>query len=110
MIDETGGNRGPRRAGALAVVAAVAVLTAACGVVHVSFGGSASKGPATYRANLAYAHCMHTHGVPNFPDPNPSQGFSISGHLNGNSPLARANDVCMHLLPRGSAAAPANAR
>ena len=69
MNGMTGGNRGPRRAAALAVVAAVAVLTAACGV-HVHFGssgGSASAGPPTYRANLAYAHCMQTHGVPDFP-------------------------------------------
>ena len=103
MNDKTGGNRGPRRAGALAVVAAVTVLTAACGVVHVSFGGSASTGSASFRANLGYAQCMQTHGVPNFPDPNPSQGFSVRGHLNGNGPLARASDACMHLLPRGSA-------
>jgi hypothetical protein len=105
MSDKTGGNRVLRRAGALAVAAAVAVLTAACGV-HVSFGvGSASTGSATYRANLAYAQCMRTHGVPNFPDPtNPSEGFSITGHLNGHAtgPLAQANDACEHLLPRGS--------
>ena len=69
MNDKTGGSRGPRRAGALAVVAAVAVLATACGV-HVSFsGGSASTGSAAFRENLAYAQCMQTHGVPNFPDP-----------------------------------------
>jgi hypothetical protein len=109
MNDTTGGSRGPRRAGALAVVAAAAVLTAACGVhVHMgSSGGSASMGSATYRADLAYAHCMQTHGMPNFPDPNPSQGFGVSGQLNGNandnSPVARANNACKRLLPRGSA-------
>ena len=73
MNGKTGGNRGLRRAAALAVVAAVAVLTAACGVVHVHFGssgGSASAGSATYRADLAYAQCMQTHGLPDFPDPN----------------------------------------
>ena len=97
-----GGNRGPRRAAALAVVVTVAVLTAACDVhVHIgSSSGSASAEPATYRANLAYAHCMQTHGVPDFPDPNPSAGFSISGHPTGNSPLARANDACQQLLCR----------
>ena len=109
MNGKTGGNRGPRRAAALAVVAAVAALTAGCGVVHVHFGssaGSASAEPATYRANLAYAHCMQTHGVPDFPDPIPSAriSISISGQPNGNpnSPTARANDACKHLLPAGS--------
>ena len=103
MNGKTGGNRGLRRAAALALVAAVAVLAAACGVVHVgSSGGSASTGSATYRADLAYAQCIRTHGVPDFPDPNPSAVFSISGHPHGNSPAARAYDACEQLLPAGS--------
>jgi subtilase family serine protease len=87
-------------AAALAVVAA-AVLTA-CGGSASSSGGSASKGPAAYQADLAYAHCMQTHGVPGFPDPNPSANINISGQPSGNSPAARANDACEHLLAAGS--------
>lgn len=108
MKDKTGGSRGPRRTRALAVVtAAVAVLTSACGV-HVSFGngsGNGSTGSATFRAELAFAHCMQTHGLPNFPDPtNANQGFGVSGQLNGpaTGPLAQAHNACAHLLPRGS--------
>jgi subtilase family serine protease len=113
MKDKTGGSRGPRRPAALAVVAAVAVLTA-CGGSPSSSGGSASAEPATYRADLAYAQCMRTHGVPDFPDPNPSASVSISGQPHGNSPAARANDACEHLLAAGStgtgsAAVPATA-
>ena len=64
MNDKTGGNRAPRRAGALAVAAAVAVLATAC-------GGSApsSASAPTYAQELALAQCMRGHGVPNFPDP-----------------------------------------
>jgi subtilase family serine protease len=115
MNDRTGGTRLLRRGGALAVTVAVAVLTTACGVVHVHFGssgGSASTGSATYRAELAYAQCMRAHGLPGFPNPNPSGGLSFhhqrrpsrSVRLNGNpnSPAARANDACKHLLPGGS--------
>jgi len=104
MSGKTGGNRGPRRAAALAVVAAVAMLTAACGGSRSSSGGSASAGSATYRADRAYAQCMQTHGVPGFPEPNPSGSFSISisGQPHANSPAARANDACEHLLPAGS--------
>ena len=75
MNGKTGGNRRPRRAAALAVAATVAVLTTACGVVHVHFGssgGSASTGPATYRAELAYAQCMRAHGLPSFHTPTPT--------------------------------------
>jgi subtilase family serine protease len=113
MNGKPGGNRGPRGAAALAVAAAVTILTA-CGGSPSSSGGSASAGSATYRADLAYAQCMRTHGVPGFPDPSPSEGFSISGQPRGNSPAARANDDCEHLLPAGStgtggATAPATA-
>ncbi len=105
MNGKTGGNQGPRRAAALAVVAAVAAATAACGVVHVhigSSGGPAPAGPAAYRADLAYAHCMQTHGLPGFPNPSPSGGPSFQLNSNPNSPAARANDACEHLLPAGS--------
>jgi hypothetical protein len=108
MNDKIGGSWGPRRAGALAVVAAVAVLATAC-CVHVSFSGSsASTGPATFRENLAFARCMQTHGVPNFPTPtNSLEGFHVSGHVNqhGNAfpgPMGRAYDACKQLLPPGS--------
>jgi hypothetical protein len=108
MNDKTGGaRRGRRRAGSLAAVAAVALSMTACGGSHPSSPTSASKGSVTYRANLAYAHCMQTHGLPNFPDPNPSQGFAVTGQLNGsasgNSPVAKANTACKQLLPNGSA-------
>jgi hypothetical protein len=101
MSGKTGGNRGPRRAAALAGVAAVAVL-AACGGSPSSSGGSAPAESTTYRADLGYAQCMQPHGVPGFPDPNPSGSFSISGQPHGNSPAARANDACKQLLAAGS--------
>jgi subtilase family serine protease len=117
MNDKTGGNRGPRRAAALAVAAAVAVLTTACSVVHVHFGSSGGPGPtrsATYRAELAYAQCMRAHGVQGFPDPNPSGGPGSNAHmkLNPNGPAGQANHACQHLLAvggTGGAAAPERA-
>jgi subtilase family serine protease len=110
MSGKTGGNRGPRRAAALAVAAAVAVLTTACGVVHVHFGssgGSASTGSATYRTELAYAKCMRAHGLPGFPNPLPSGGPSTHVNVNPHSPAVRANDACKHLLAGAGTAAPA---
>jgi hypothetical protein len=107
MNYKTGVSRGQRRAGALAVVAAAA-LTAACGSSPSSSAGAAASGSATFRAELAFAHCMQTHGLPNFPDPtNANEGFGVSGQLNGNAtgPLAQAHNACAHLLPRGSSAA-----
>ncbi len=90
----------------LAVLAAlIAVLLAGCGASSPSSStGSASTGSTSFQANLAYAQCMRAHGLSRFPNPSPSQGFSFGGQLNGNpnSPAARANDACKHLLSRSS--------
>lgn len=121
MNGNTGARRGLRRAGALAVVLAVAVLVTGCGLVHVHVGlpGSpASAGPSAFRANLAFARCMRTHGVPDFPVPaNASESFHITRHLSVTvhlgttrhlsgtgfpGPMGRATDACQHLLPPGS--------
>ena len=75
MNKRSGGNRAPRRAAALAVAAAVAVLTAACGGAAPS-----SASPPTYAQELALAQCMRGHGVPNFPDPQASGGYSLSSN------------------------------
>jgi hypothetical protein len=57
---------------------------------------------------LAYSHCMQTHGVPNFPDPN-GQGV-IQGSGNMDSPSAQAaRSDCRHLLPHGGTPTPAQA-
>jgi subtilase family serine protease len=111
MNDKTGGIQRRRHAGALAVVAAVAVLAAACSGSTSSSAGSASTGSATYRADLAYAQCMRAHGLANFPNPNPSASFSISGQPNSNAsgPAAQANNACEHLLSSGSAKATSTA-
>jgi len=110
MNGKTGRRQGQRCAGALAVVAAVAALTACSGNLSTS-AGSASAESATYRADLAYAQCMRAHGLTKFPNPRPSGSFHFVGQLNGhsNSPAARANDACLHLLPSGSATAPGSA-
>jgi hypothetical protein len=101
MNVKKGGGRGPRRAGVLAVMGAVAVLTTGC-VVHVHFGSSAARtGQPPYRAELAYAQCVRTHGLPGFPDPSPSGSFSWQLTGNPGSPAARANDICKHLLLSG---------
>jgi hypothetical protein len=110
MNNTTGRNRGPRRAGALAATlaagAAIAVLTAGCG------GSAASAaGPPTYAQEIALVGCMRSHGVPNFPDPSASGGYSLSpdGSLKGaggsvdidSSQAQTAYGDCRHLIPGG---------
>jgi hypothetical protein len=101
MNDKTGGNRGPRRVGALAVAAAVAVLATACG------GGSAppSASAPTYAQVLALAQCMRSHGVPDFARGLGSQSPALGnkGAINPDSPQFQAAlAACQHLLPPGA--------
>ena len=110
MNTTTGRDRGPRRAGALAAAlaagAAIAVLTAGCG------GSAASAAsPPTYAQEIALVGCMRSHGVPNFPDPSASGGYSLSpdGSLTGaggsvdidSSQAQAAYRDCRHLIPGG---------
>lgn len=96
----------------LASLLGVGTLAAACG------GGSAGPGVAkadsttsttsgsssqssSYKSDLAYAACIRSHGVPNFPDPTPGGGFNITN--NPNDPqLQAAQQACQSLLPGGS--------
>src|SRR5208282_2810019 len=103
MNGKTGGNRNPWRAGVLVVVAAVAMLATACG----SSDPSSASAP-TYAQELALVGCMRSHGVPNFPDPNASGGYTLTpnGSLEGaggsidiyNSQAQAAYGDCRHLL------------
>jgi hypothetical protein len=78
-------------------VAAVSLLAAGCG------GGSpTSAATTTQNEALAYAHCMHTHGVPNFPDPDSSGQISKDQILaqNPSSPQFKtAQRACAQLWP-----------
>ena len=48
---------------------------------------------------LAFSHCMQTHGVPNFPEPN-AQGVVQGSGLDPSSPgFQSASNKCRHLLP-----------
>jgi hypothetical protein len=84
----------------------VAALAAGCGGGPASSSAGASGSPAasgssagsTYRSDLAYAACIRSHGVPNFPDPKPGGGFDMTS--NPNDPqLQAAQRECAHLLP-----------
>jgi len=89
-----------RAAVVITVMASVALLAAACG------GGSPSSATAgrstQHGSGLAYSHCMRSHGVPNFPDPNSSGTWPSAQQLGlgPNNPQYRAAiQACQPLLP-----------
>jgi hypothetical protein len=100
-----------RRAGlAVAGLVIAAALVAACGSGPASSSApqgasgspaaSGSSASSTYRSDLAYAACIRSHGVPNYPDPKPNGAFDVT--TNPNDPLLRAAQRdCASLLPAG---------
>jgi hypothetical protein len=99
MKDGSGGVFGSlRRAGALAIVlAAVAVLVAACGGSSSPPTSAQSK---DYQKALAFVQCMRTHGQPTFPDPT-SQGIISDAQADITPGILASYQRCRALLPPG---------
>jgi hypothetical protein len=86
-----------RTAAAIVAAAGLGLLAAACG---------GSRPSQQENGALAYAHCIRSNGVPNWPDPNTGgvfdksqltlQQLGVSG-----SRLQAAQGACRHLLPNG---------
>jgi hypothetical protein len=120
------GRRRLRRAALTAgAVLAVAAALAGCGggssssgVAHLSTGtsggSSASAGGSsstesdagTQQKLVAYAQCMRTHGVPDFPDPTSGEGNTKQAAIRAfkqvsGSQVDAAQTACRHLAPNG---------
>jgi hypothetical protein len=84
----------------VALTAGLALLMAACG------GGSPASDVAQPNGAVAFASCMRSHGVPNWPDPSSSGVFDkskLSSQQLGasSSRVQAAQGACQHLLPNG---------
>ena len=95
----------PRVAALIAALAAVALLTAACGGGSASTAGSSGAGQGRLGQALAWAHCLRSHGAPNFPDPNSSGLFIVnpSDSSRFDAP-ASTRAACARLRPHGDGA------
>ena len=69
--------------------------------------GSTAPGVGLASAALAYAKCMRSSGVPNFPDPSANGGFQLSAGTDPSSPAFQTTRAkCQKLLPGGGPPAP----
>ena len=107
MNNDTGGHWGLRRAGVLAALVVMALLTAACGGSSPS--ASRTGGSTTYQSATTSSHthalhlagqCIRQHGIPSFPDPivassGPAKGKAI---LDKQAFLAVPNSVVSRVL------------
>jgi hypothetical protein len=116
-----------RRAVAVIATAGLALLAAACGGSpgsHVAQLGSTITRPASSSSApndagstksqsptsqpLAFSHCIRSHGVSKFPDPN-SSGVWAKSQVElaaGNPRFQAATQACGHLLPDGGPGVP----
>jgi hypothetical protein len=82
---------------ALGAIGCVAVI-AACGSSGKPSDGTGSRDPA-----LLEAQCIRSHGVPNFPDPNPGGPSVIPNWINPQAPAFKsAETACARYLGGGS--------
>jgi hypothetical protein len=92
---------------ATAIISAVglALLAAACGGPHAGVSTS-SESPTSQP--LAFSHCMRSHGVSNFPDPDSSGVWPKSQVelVAGNPGFDAATKACAQLLPDGGPGVP----
>ena len=88
--------RRPWRAAVPAAAAGIALLAAAC----TGGGGSPAAGSSAFQEALAYAKCMRSHGLPQFPAPD-AQGNIPHAYISpGDQALAqKADAACGSLLP-----------
>jgi len=90
-------------AAAIVAAAGLALLAAACGGSQGSH--VAQLGSTTSRA-VAYARCMRSNGVPNWPDPDSNGAFDKSKLTSrqlgaASSQVQAAQSACRRLLPNG---------
>jgi hypothetical protein len=89
--------RRPLLPSSVIAAAVLSLLAAGCG------GGSSATAATTaaQSGTLAYAHCMHSHGVPNFPDPTSSGEIPKDKivPLVGSPQFQVAQSACHHVMP-----------
>jgi hypothetical protein len=97
-VHGAGGGRGSkRRRGSVALAAGCALAVVACGSSSRPRNTTGSSGSAQA---VAYAECMRSHGVQNFPDASSGGGLAIPSTINTESPIyISARRACARLQP-----------
>jgi hypothetical protein len=98
----------PRRAALALAIASVAGLSLLASACSGSSGASPGSSNASKQDPMAYAACMRSHGVPNFPDPPDDHTIQKPSDTDLQSPIFQAAyRACRHLNPSGGSPPPA---
>jgi hypothetical protein len=96
------GRSGPRRALALAALAATGMLVAACG----GNNPPSATGSTQYQKALAFTKCMRSHGALGFPDPTSQGTITVTQAMLNSTQIKTAASSCKNMLPRGAVQLP----
>ena len=89
-----------RVAALIAALAAMTLLTAACGGGSPSAADSPGASQGRLAQTLAFTHCMRSHGAPDYPDPNSSEVFIVNPSNSSRFDAPNSTRAaCAHLLP-----------
>ncbi|NUR71416.1 MAG: hypothetical protein HOU81_11390 [Hamadaea sp.] len=97
------------RTATLVAAVLLSLVTAACAGGSAQDTGSAATPSATPRpagspSRIAFSHCMRTHGVPNFPDPDSKGNYQATGPGAlgvSSTQYEAAEQACLSQLPTG---------
>ena len=95
------------------IIIAIGVLATACsqassGPVVAGDGfATASTSASSQTSMVAFAQCMRSHGLPDFPDPSSNGGIKVNGSQGGaldpnSAQYQTAFAACKSLMPRGN--------
>lgn len=92
------------------MLAGVSLLASACAdsssLPAAATATDSSSGLTQQKEALAYARCMRTHGVPDFPDPDAQGDFPAFHPREAKQIAVAADGACKHLLSSGPTATP----
>jgi hypothetical protein len=96
----TAHRRRVRRAAPMIGVLSIALLASAC---SSGSSGKSLAAPSGHGDMVAYAHCMRSHGVSNFPDPMAGGQVALPTGLDPKSPqYEKAAVACRSIAPNGA--------
>ena len=92
-----------QRHGRLTALVTIALAAATCSMALAACGssGTLSRTGASSNSQLAFAECMRSHGVPNFPDPSAGGGINLPDALEQSPAFQSAAAACRKRLSGG---------
>lgn len=77
-------------------------ILAGLAVIAAGVGGATALGRGPSTAEIGWARCLRTHGVPNFPDPDRRGAFDSSKFDDGSPAFQAAAKACVAQQPAGA--------